>query len=210
MTWKDVFASVCLGSECLGCGLPGLPWCAGCMQQLLDAPDPQGVAGSEATVACCEYTGCIPDAIVGFKDRNVRSLGPVLGDIIALGVQHLDVDALLVPAPSTPSAVRRRGFDHTAQLAEYAGRRLGIPVRKVLRSRRRKDQAGLSRTARRRNLEGSMWVPLRGEEAVIIIDDVLTTGATLTECERALKAAGFTVGAKVVVASAQRQPAVRR
>lgn len=204
MTWKDVLASVCLGSQCLGCGRAGLPWCQDCMRELTEAPDPVPVGGDPDTVSCCAYTGCIPEAIVGFKDRNVRSLGPVLGDIAALGVQYLDVDGLLVPAPSAPPAVRRRGFDHTAQLADHAGQRLGLPMRRMLRSRRRKDQAGLSQTARRRNLEGSMWVPFRGEEAVIIIDDVRTTGATLTECERALRAAGFDVVGKVVVASTQR------
>jgi predicted amidophosphoribosyltransferase len=204
MTWKDVLASVCLGSECLGCGRPGLPWCRDCMRELTEAPIPAVVGGDPFTVSCCEYSGCIPEAIVGFKDRNVRALGPVLGDIAVLGIEFLDTEGVLVPAPSAPSAVRRRGFDHTAQLAEHAGERLGLPTRKMLRSRRRKDQAGLSQTARRRNLEESMWVPLRGEEAVIIIDDVRTTGATLTECERALSAAGFSVVGKVVVASTQR------
>lgn len=210
MTWKDVLASACLGCQCLGCGRPGMPWCPDCLQWLLDAPEPQALPGSGTTIACCRYTGCVPDAVVGFKDRNVRSLGPVLGDILALGVQQLDVEGLLVPAPSAPAAVRRRGFDHTAQLAVHAARRLGLPTRTLLKSRRRKDQAGLSPAARRRNLEGSMWVPLRSEEAVIIIDDVRTTGATLTECERALRAAGFEVVGKVVVASPQGQPAVRR
>mgnify|MGYP003585183966 CR=1 FL=1 len=204
MTWKDVLASVCLGSECLGCARPGLPWCRDCMLELIEAPDPGGLDGDPCTVSCCAYAGCVPEAIVGFKDRNVRTLGPVLGDIVALGVQHLDADGLLVPAPSAPSAVRRRGFDHTAQLAQQAGQRLGLPVRGILKSRRRKDQAGLSQTARRRNLEESMWVPFRGEGAVIIIDDVRTTGATLSECERALTAAGFSVVGKVVVASTQK------
>lgn len=208
MTWKDVLASVCLGSQCLGCGRHGLPWCRDCLQELHDAAEPQIIEAG--TIACCRYTGCVPEAVVGFKDRNVRALGPVLGDLLASGVQQLDFDALLVPAPSAPSAVRRRGFDHTAQLAGHAADRLGLRSRLLLKSRGRKDQAGLSTAARRRNLEGSMWVPIHGQEAVIIIDDVRTTGATLRECERALRAAGFAVVGKVVVASAQGQPAVRR
>jgi predicted amidophosphoribosyltransferase len=172
------------------------------LERLQELPHPYPVHGDSATIACCRYEGLVAEAIVGFKDRNVGQLGPVLADMIALGIMYLDVAAVLVPAPSTPAAVRRRGFDHTAELAALAAERVGLPSRTLVKSRRRKDQAGLSTRARRRNLEESMWVPFRSEEAVIIIDDVRTTGATLRECERALSAAGFTVVGKVVVASA--------
>ncbi len=202
--WRDVLTSAIFGSQCLGCARPGRPWCGDCLAALQELPDPYLVPGDPDTVACCPYEGLIAEAIVGFKDRNVSVLGPVLADMIALGVLTLNAQAVLVPAPSAPAAVRRRGFDHTAVLAALAAERLGLRSRSVLKSRRRKDQAGLSTTARRRNLDNSMWVPFHDEEAVIVIDDVRTTGTTLAECERALRAAGFEVVGKVVVASAHR------
>lgn len=200
--WSDVAMSLFLGSVCLGCELPGRPWCEQCRQELYTCAVPWQVDNDPVTVACTPYAGRAPAAIVGFKDRNVRALGPVLGDLLALGLQHLPDDGLIVPAPSSPATVRRRGFDHTAELARHAGQRLDRPTRSLLVSRRRKDQAGLSPQQRRRNLEGSMWVPHDGHEAVIVVDDVRTSGATLAECERALRHAGYEVLGNVVVASA--------
>jgi ComF family protein len=202
MDWYDVATSLLLGSTCLGCDRPGRPWCGECMQDLEESIAPWAVAHEPPTIACCHYTGLVPEAIVGFKDRNVRSLGPLLADMLALAVDHLGEAGTLVPAPSSPAAVRRRGFDHTAELARRAGQRLGLPHRNMLRARRRKDQTGLSSRQRRRNLEGSMWVPASGHEAVIVVDDIRTSGATLAECGRALQDAGYQVLGNVVVASA--------
>ena len=204
MGWSDVAVSLFLGSVCLGCERPGKPWCTECFDDLNTAVAPWQTADDPVTIACTPYAGCLPAAIVGFKDRNVRTLGPVLGDVLAAGLELLPEAAVIVPAPSSPVAVRRRGFDHTAELAQLAALRLGWPTRTLLRARRRRDQAGLSVGQRRRNLEGSMWVPRPGREAVIVVDDVRTSGATLTECVRALRAAGYVVLGNVVIASAHR------
>lgn len=202
MDWYDVATSLVLGSACLGCDRPGRPWCPECMQGLEASIEPWAVTQEPLTIASCHYTGLVPEAIVGFKDRNIRSLGPLLADMLALAVDHLGEAGTLVPAPSSPATVRHRGFDHTAELARRASQRLGLPHRNVLRARRRKDQTGLSSRQRQRNLEGSMWVPKAGHEAVIVVDDIRTSGATLAECGRALQDAGYRVLGNVVVASA--------
>lgn len=209
MGWSDVAVSLFLGSVCLGCDRPGKPWCAHCLQDLYTAVAPWQTTDDPVTIACSGYEGCVPAAIVGFKDRNVRSLGPVLGDVLAAGLELLPDAALIVPAPSSPAAVRRRGFDHTAQLAGFAAQRLGWRTRRLLRAGRRRDQAALSPSQRRRNLEGTMWVPRTGQEAVVVVDDVRTSGATLNECERALRVAGYVVLGNVVIASAHGRPGVR-
>ncbi len=165
-------------------------------------------------IVCCRYEGRIPEAIVGFKDRGVRSLRPLLGHVLAAGLLHAvesvatDRDeagpeampATVVPAASSSSAVRRRGFDHMWQLARFAASVAGLPASRLLRAGARADQSSLSFAARRRNLAGSMRVRERGSGPVIVVDDVRTSGATLAECCRALSAGGYCVIAQVVIA----------
>jgi predicted amidophosphoribosyltransferase len=123
---------------------------------------------------------------------------------------------VLVPAPSRGAALRSRGDDPTLGLARGAARRLtragqAAAVVPALRlSRSTADQAGLGAQERAANLAGAARVPRRLQAAVagrpvVLVDDVVTTGATLVESTRALRAAGaVVVGAAVVAATARR------
>jgi predicted amidophosphoribosyltransferase len=118
---------------------------------------------------------------------------------------------VLVPVPSARPTVRARGHDPTARLASAAARRLGggVEVVRVLRQARAvADQAGLGTAQRAANLSGALVAdPRRAPPGrpVVVVDDVLTTGATLVEATRALRSAGcLVVGAAVVAATARR------
>ena len=134
---------------------------------------------------------------------------------------------LLVPVPSHAEVVRERGHDPVLRMARVAAaelRRGGLTTRVVplLRvTRRPEDQAGLDAGARRRNLQGRFAAragpvsAVRGTRRpggaeVVLVDDVVTTGATLREAQRALEAAGvLPVGAAAVAATRRRLPPVR-
>jgi predicted amidophosphoribosyltransferase len=127
---------------------------------------------------------------------------------------------VLVPVPSSPAAVRARGLDATWAMARRAvpgcppGRVVGAK-RLLSLARRVQDQAGLGAEARRENLRGSLRASGQGLGAgcvALIVDDVVTTGSSLTEAHRALCAAGIPVlGAATVAATVRSRSApVRR
>jgi predicted amidophosphoribosyltransferase len=122
----------------------------------------------------------------------------------------------LVPVPSSRAAVQARGHDallRTARVAASALRGDGVPagVLPLLRHRRRvADSTGLTTEQRRANLAHSLWVPpalrpLLAIGRVVVVDDVVTTGATLTEAARALAAAGCADVRAATVAATQRR-----
>jgi predicted amidophosphoribosyltransferase len=96
----------------------------------------------------------------------------------------------VVFVPATRAAVSERGFNTAEELARPLGRTLGLPVRRLLRKTRdTADQAGLGRDERALNLRGA-FSSGTVEGGVVLVDDVLTTGATADACARALLDAG--------------------
>jgi ComF family protein len=143
-------------------------------------------------------------SIHALKYRGRRVVAGTLGDLLAARYPFAAA-ALLVPVPLHLGRLRTRGFDQAALLARALGRRRGLEtaVDVLRRLRETPVQAELGAAARRRNLRDAFEVralgAVRGRD-VVVIDDVLTTGATADACARALRRAGarrvdvFTVG----------------
>jgi predicted amidophosphoribosyltransferase len=207
-----------LPQRCAGCGVASGLLCATCDVGLrgparvrLPCPAPSGLPPPWAVAA---YAGPVREAIVAHKERGLAGLTRPLGAALAravLAVPVAVVPLLLVPVPSSRASVRRRGEDPMLRIARAAVRELtlrGVEAScvPVLRHRRRvADQAGLTAADRTANLEGALRAKrdLRGAR-VIVVDDVVTTGATLAEAARALRAAGAEVPAAAVVAATAR------
>jgi predicted amidophosphoribosyltransferase len=233
---RDVLAALVdlvLPATCAGCGgSADAGLCDRCRAVLQCGavrvcPDPCP-PGLPPTFAVASYDGAARAALVGHKEHGRLALARPLGVALATAVEtairaapavHGASPVLLVPVPTAGAAIRRRGHDPTGRIAAVAAvtvRRAGVPVRRVpvLRHRRRiADQAALSSAQRAANLRGALQVPdarsgmLQGAP-VVVLDDVLTTGATVTEASRALRAAGaLVVGAAVVAATKRRVPA---
>jgi predicted amidophosphoribosyltransferase len=184
--------------------------------------------------ACATYSGSVPRTVVFWKDRGRLDLTRRLAAALAAAVEaSLDVagvcggrsgsgqsPVLLVPVPSAARASRVRGADVVALLAAVASRRLrarGRPVRaaRLLRQRRPvNDQAGLGAPARVANVAGAFAVrrPLMGgvppRARVIVVDDVVTTGASAAEAARALRQSGAVVLGVAAIAWTPRRDAV--
>ena len=103
--------------------------------------------------------------------------------------------------PSTRAAYRRRGYDPVALLVARAG---GHPVRLLRHTRVHEAQKSLGQAERSRNLVGSLAARRRGPGSLVVVDDIMTTGATLTEAVRAIRAAGGRVAAAVTLAFTER------
>ncbi|MGI9861399.1 phosphoribosyltransferase family protein [Moorella naiadis] len=136
--------------------------------------------------------------IWALKYQGRRSLAGPLGLLLAgLALKELGdvVPQLLIPVPLTPARLQSRGFNQAELLALSLGRELGLVVtgRVLARVRETTPQVGLSRQARWQNLAGAFQVLesglIRGRR-LLLVDDVLTTGATAVACTVALRAAG--------------------
>ncbi len=131
-----------------------------------------------------------------FEDKlaNARLLGLMLATAVTAGPRELP--DCIVPVPLHRKRMRRRGFNQSLELARVVGRVCGIPVdrRSILRVRDTQSQTHLNRTQRRQNIRGAFeFREIPGANRVAIIDDVVTTTATVNEMARLLKAAGVKV-----------------
>jgi len=152
--------------------------------------------------------------IIAYKDRDAWQLTSFLGLALAMAVEELvgtaDLELeiarqlVVTPVPSSPETVRRRGFDHTATLARWVSRYLRLRWSPLLRRCGQiGDQVGRDLEERLANQTDSM-VARPGQAAVIIVDDVVTTGATAAEAVRALVAAGHQVVGVAAISSTAR------
>jgi ComF family protein len=141
------------------------------------------------------YEGALREALHAFKFAGRRALARPLGDLAAdrcAASLPGDIDAV-VPVPLARDRERERGFNQSALVAERVARRLGVPAKAAWLTRRRstQPQTELSAAERRPNVRGAFLASRRvADRHVLVVDDVLTTGATVAECARALRAAG--------------------
>ena len=189
-------------------------------------------AGLVAPWAATSYDGVVRAMVVGHKEHRLLALARPLGDLLAQAVRAAVTDlvgepapVLLVPVPSRPSSTRQRGYEPTTAIARMAAALLTAcdmeaACMGLLRTRRGlADQAGLDAASRAANLAGALraHAPAQRRLAravergrarpahVVVCDDVLTTGATAAEAQRALRAVGLTPLAVAAVAATRRR-----
>lgn len=131
-----------------------------------------------------------------YKDAGERRLGVLFGDMLGAAVgAWQEWPQAVVPVPASAAALRTRGFDHIAVIATRVAESLGVPLLHALASAGARDQRVLGRVERRANVEG-VFVPTYADRIpprILLVDDVMTTGATLDAAAAALLAAGAEV-----------------
>lgn len=223
----DAWLDLVLGSSCVACHRPGRLLCPACRgalparaERVRPTPAPPGLARCRAAG---EYADALRAMVLAHKEHRAFSLARPLGQQLALAIQDLvvpDVAHVLVPVPSRDAVVRSRGHDPVLRMTRVAAahlRRAGHQVHVVRllgQHRELADQAGLGAEERAANTAGSMLADLRRVRrlarsgrpvGVVVCDDVITTGATAREAQRALETVGLAVLGIACVAATRRR-----
>ncbi|GLI26055.1 hypothetical protein ARHIZOSPH14_02970 [Agromyces rhizosphaerae] len=210
-------AAVLLPVRCAGCGAGGRPVCAACAGAL--RPEPvEDARGDLRFTAALEYDGVVRAVLGAYKDGGrtdaAAALAPALGAAVAAVAALARAAApgpaprpVLVVVPSSARARRERGYHPVGLLLRHSGLRA---ERLLARTGARADQAGLGLEERARNAAGALRaLPRARGRAVVLVDDIVTTGATAREAVRALEAGGARVTGVAALARTPRRTASR-
>jgi ComF family protein len=189
--------------SCRGVAPAHEPLCRGCRARLRFLGPEVTAVGGLPLWAAVAYEGPARDLVRGLKYRGAAGLAEALAAQMAASVPS-ELLGTLVPVPAAPGRVRRRGFDQAALLAAALARRRGLSLAACLERRGGGvSQVGRGRGARRAALAGMIGARSRPPATAALVDDVVTTGATVTACAAALRAAGCE---RVIVLAYARTP----
>lgn len=177
-------------TRCAGCAVPGVAVCPDCTALLGAA---RAVRLADGTIAAAPFVGVVRELVVALKYRNHRRVARCLAGalepvVVAEGIRP----DLITWAPTSARRAARRGFDQAELLARELAQRLGVPCRRLLRRSAggsRRSQTGLDRLGRLTAPGFRARVP-PGCDLILVVDDVVTTGATLRAAADSLRAAG--------------------
>ncbi|MEA2608364.1 MAG: hypothetical protein QOJ75_607 [Chloroflexota bacterium] len=207
-------------AACSGCGREGEPLCSACLPALdarlrLPGGTPIGLpADIPAPLLqlewCAPFGGAVRSALHDLKYAGERRLARPLGQAVARRWRRVGEGAdVVVPVPVHADRERHRGYDQAALIAAVVAAELGLPfVRAVERSRATVAQFELDRDDRAQNVAGAFQLRPSNREAadaiagrwILLVDDVVTTGATLAACAVVLEAAGALAISAITVA----------
>lgn len=191
---------------CAGCGIEGRALCQVCAGALAPRPRTADVPGVGPVTAALDYDGVARAALLALKEQGRSGLATPLATPFAAAVSDAlsrAPDALVAAVPSSRAARRRRGYEPVRLLASRAGIRLA-PL--FLPARPHAAQKGLGVAERAHNLEGVFELarPVGGIR-IVLLDDVLTSGATLAAAAATLRAGGAEVVGAAALATTPRR-----
>lgn len=210
LTFLDSLIGSLAPHQCLGCGAEGKILCGPCTALLPDTIPKcyhcQLFSARGATCKTCkkhtplrsvhsitDYEGVAESVVRRLKfERAIAAANVIAGSMAA--TVTLPVSSLLVPVPTAQQRIRQRGYDQSLVIAQELATRTGLPVQKLLVRHGNLRQTGSTRKERLRQLEHAFTVrtpKTTWNGPVILIDDVMTTGATLEAAARALWDQGY-------------------
>ncbi|MBP7732824.1 MAG: ComF family protein [Caldisericia bacterium] len=195
MGWADSIIDFIYPPVCLRCGKPGKhPLCANCSQDMV--PDVKSTAVSNFNLTTIyPYHGTGRDVMHLFKFDGYDCFARPLAEVASNYIFNMQ-PRVLVPVPVHFLRIRQRGFNQSAMIGWHIAKLLGWKCngRLVRRARNTKPQFNLDIDERMSNIENSMapypFAKINPKQRYMIIDDIVTTGATLAECARVLRKMG--------------------
>ena len=189
----SIYRDLLFTPQCLLCAQLGKPICLDCHQQLKPFST-RRLSGITKIYCAGEYSGWLRETLITYKNGNLRVV-PALAQILlkTLEVRHSKLPLQVIPIPSSIVKIQERGYDSMAKLcAEMSQQKRGLQVcQGALYLRREvRDQVGLTARERATNLADAFTARHRLSGTVVIVDDVITTGATLSNAAKALRIAG--------------------
>ena len=193
--------------KCCACDCVGWHLCEYCRHDLakhllhgnMDLLQDPYTRGKLFSITACAPNPLLRRVLHAFKYTYTEELLDVLGKVLAERLKQFSLSSsfCIVPVPLHTSRIRERGFNQSALLAKYLAKRTKFAVADILeRTRCTFPQAQLSRGDRLNNVQGAFALKKPGTRAprtILLLDDVITTGSTMSECQRILAGAGAEV-----------------
>ena len=200
-------------TRCFGCRDLGYLICSNC-RKLWNPHIYKSTIVDLAVYSAIPYSPVAKNILLAAKEQSIKSADQLVRSAMAASLQVLFQkypNSALVPIPSAPASNRRRGRDFINEMAIFVAKDMGVRVLPLLEQQRLvRDQSKLNIVSRRENLAMALSIKpqLRGNyssESVVILDDLVTTGSTINEANRALTKAGFKVLAAATACVALRR-----
>ena len=200
-------------TRCFGCRDLGYLICSNC-RKLWNPHIYKSTIVDLAVYSAIPYSPVAKNILLAAKEQSIKSADQLVRSAMAASLQVLFQkypNSALVPIPSAPASNRRRGRDFINEMAIFVAKDMGVGVLPLLEQQRLvRDQSKLNIASRRENLAMALSIKpqLRGNyssESVVILDDLVTTGSTINEANRALTKAGFKVQAAATACVALRR-----
>ena len=200
-------------TRCFGCRDLGYSICSNC-RKLWNPHIYKSTIVDLAVYSAIPYSPVAKNILLAAKEQSIKSADQLVRSAMAASLQVLFQkypNSALVPIPSAPASNRRRGRDFINEMAIFVAKDMGVGVLPLLEQQRLvRDQSKLNMASRRENLAMALSIKpqLRGNyssESVVILDDLVTTGSTINEANRALTKAGFKVQAAATACVALRR-----
>lgn len=197
--------------DCLGCSTEGSVLCEACATDALGLLPSAcfGCAAQTRDFAVCKtckrktalthlwyvahYEKIAKQLVQSLKFEQRRTVAAVIARYLDDSLPYFD-NTVVVPIPTVPRHVRERGFDHAKMIAKEFADSRKLPYASIIVRRGKNRQVGQSRTVRAQQMKGAFLLrhtKLPKNQRILLIDDVVTTGATLGEAARVLRAAGY-------------------
>lgn len=201
--------------RCISCKVLGQALCSDCLSEWRFEKRFQILKDHNSNklpvFSSVNYSDVTRSIILASKESSIKDADRLIAQALNFSLTNFlqcNFATHLVPIPSRAQATRSRGRDFLDEITQGAAREFNLNSAALLRhSRKVRDQSGLSLSARRNNLAGAFVLDTRREWPIkaelLLIDDLVTTGATLLEAARALRYAGFEVKGAVTAAVAQ-------